>query len=69
MDLHHIIRELHKERDRLEQAIRASESLLMNEARGGIGNKPKRRGPKRLSQREEAEALRRVRRYWEARRK
>ncbi len=68
MDLYNIIQQLYEERERIEQVIRSLEELLAEEA-AQVEAAPKRRGRKSMSQEERREVSKRMRKYWEARRK
>ncbi len=68
MDLHKIIRELHEERDRLDEVIRSLEVLLESSKSDGPAAGPKRRGRRSMSPEERLQVSERMKRYWEARR-
>ncbi len=67
MDVHEIIRQLYEERERVDHAIRSLEELLAKEASGDTARK--RRGRKSMSQEERRQVSKRMRKYWEDRRK
>lgn len=68
MDLHEVIQELYGERERVDQAIRSLEDLIATES---TTERPavRRRGRKSMNQEERREVSRRMRKYWEQRRK
>ena len=70
MDIDQIIGELHEERDYLDEVIRSLEAMPKTSdpdlSRLGA---PRRRGRKSMSQAERAAVSRRMRKYWEKRRK
>lgn len=68
MDLFAAIRELRKERDRMDKMIAFLELRVDLEHRGEIGKGPSRRGRKSMSLEERREVSDRMRRYWAARR-
>lgn len=68
MDLYGAIRELRKERDRLDAMIAFLVGRVDPESRGEIGKGASRRGRKSMSQKERLQVSERMRRYWAARR-
>jgi hypothetical protein len=68
MDLFAAIRDLRKERDRMDKMIAFLERRVDPERRGEIGKGASRRGRKSMSLEERREVSDRMRRYWAARR-
>ena len=70
MDINQVIKDLHDERNRLDEVIRSLESLLENPNSdlSQLGA-PKRRGRKSMPQTERLAVSKRMRKYWAKRRK
>jgi hypothetical protein len=70
MEIDKIIAELHAERNHLDQVIRSLELMQENpDLELGGPETPKRRGRKSMSQKERLAVSKRMRQYWEKRRK
>ncbi len=70
MEIDKIIEELHAERNHLERVIHTLESMRENpDLELGELDPPKRRGRKSMSQEERLVVSKRMRQYWEKRRK
>ena len=69
MDLYKAIRELHKEKQRLEQVIASLEDFLKVEGVKEAQAAKRRRGRKSMGPRERLEVSERMKKYWAARRK
>jgi hypothetical protein len=62
MDLHHVLRQLYAEKEKVEKAIASLEELQTN--RSTMAVTPKKRGRKSMSEEERRRASARMKRYW-----
>jgi hypothetical protein len=69
MDVYEAIRDLRKERDRLDATIAALEARVKWERQQKSGKGKGRRGRKTMSPEERLQVSERMRRYWAARRR
>jgi hypothetical protein len=68
MDLFRIIRQLHEEKNFLDDVISSLESLVAAEQISSGESPSKRRGRRSMSREERLEVSRRMKKYWRARR-
>jgi len=69
MDLQKTIQELQFQKQRLERTIAELEQLQNGDSGGGVARQTKRRGRKSMGPEERQDVSRRMKHYWEIRRK